>query len=744
MIKKLSVAFIWHMHQPVYTNTLTGEYLMPWVRLHAIKDYLDMLLILEEFPNIKQTFNLVPSLIDQLYDYGHNNAHDSHSRLTVTDIAKLSSEDKEFILKHFFDANYANMISPYEPYRKLYEKRYQNDQVTVDNFSDQEYSDILAWFNLAWFDPYWRTKVSELDNLYNKGCDYTLEDRKLIIELQRRIIKDIVPKYKEFLQKGQIEISTSPYYHPIIPLVVDSGCAKRSSHDIQLPASSFEYADDVKVQIKSGINKFKEIFGVAPSGIWPSEHCVSPETLELLSDLGVKWIISDEGNLAKTLGKEFVRDFYGNLQDPYDLCQAYQADINDKKIFTLFRNSVFADLIGFEYGDQDSEIAANDLYERIKTIQAKLQATPEENHIVTIAMDGENSWESYKEDGGLFLRNLYKLLSEDETLDITTVSNFLERANKPKTLNTIHSGSWINRNFNLWIGDPTKNIAWDYLHQTREDLVNFIKENKYSKEVINKAWKEIYIAEGSDWFWWYGEPNDSGHDDMFDLLFRVHLKNVYKILDEPVPDYLDIPLDLFAGTPSRCPDGIFRPSINGMIDSDDEWAKAGHIELPQGPMYQSDRLLRRIFFGYDSDNIYFRFDINQDRILNLTNEIYIYFYMLDRFGLLSPLRVRNKGNAIFPTQRYTYAYELEIPVCQGKVFSPVLSEAMEGSLWKIKSLHGVGYNYKSVLELSVPFADLDLPKGNEVHFIVVTSKAQILQEIIPQNKLLSIVRPDCI
>ncbi|EKE04398.1 MAG: hypothetical protein ACD_20C00084G0018 [uncultured bacterium] len=741
MVKKLSVAFIWHMHQPVYASTITGEYLMPWVRLHAIKDYLDMLMLLEEFPNIKQTFNLVPSLLDQLYDYSHNNVHDIHSRLTVTDVAKLSAEDKDFILKYFFDANYVNMIFPHEPYRKLYEKRFQNDHTTIDDFFDQEYADILAWFNLAWFDPYWRTKEPELEKLYNKGSNYTLEDRKLIIELQRKIIKDIVPKYKEFLKRGQIEISTSPYYHPIIPLVIDSECATRASSDIQLPASHFNFVDDVKVQMKRGMKKFKDIFGIAPAGIWPSEHCVSPEALELLSDLGVKWIVTDEGNLAKTLGKDFVRDFYGNLQDPYDLCQAYQVDINKKKIFTLFRNSALGDLIAFEYGNQESEIAANDLYERIKYIQARLQVTPVDDHIVTIAMDGENSWESYKEDGRLFLKHLYKLLSEDETLDITTVSDFIKKADEPKVLDTIHSGSWINRNFSLWIGDPTKNIAWDYLYKTREDLVKFVNENKYPKETVEKAWEEIYIAEGSDWFWWYGEPNDSGHDDMFDLLFRMHLKNVYKLLDKPVPDYLDIPLVLFAGEPSRCPDGILKPSINGVIDSDDEWAQAGYIELPQGPMYQSDRLLRRIYFGNDSDNIYFRFDVNQDRMLGLTNEIYIYFYILDRSGLLSPIRIRNKGNALFPSQRYSYAYEMEIPICQGNIFSPVLSEAIEGSLWMVKSINNIVYSYKSVLELSVPFTDIGIQQGQEVHFIVATSKTHILQEIIPQNKLLSMIRP---
>jgi len=747
MDKKLSVAFVWHMHQPTYKDCETGEYIMPWVRLHAIKDYLDMLVILEEFPKIKQTFNIVPLLIDQLNDYALNDAHDTHSRLTVTEISKLTEEDRQFILNYFFDANYTNMIEPHKPYRLLYEKRYRQNNVNTSDFTDQEYSDIMAWFNLAWFDPHWIKTIPDLKKLYTKGRNYTHEDRVKIISIQRDIIRQIIPTYKKFLKQGKIEISTSPYYHPILPILVDYNSAKRALPDIQLPASTSGFAEDARNQLISGIKKFKETFGVKPKGIWPSEQCISPEILNMMAELGVKWTITDEGILAKTINKEFIRNFKGLIEDPYDICHSYKYVSGKNSINVLFRNSVLANLIGFEYGNHEPHVAANDLYERIKTMQSTLQASPDKHHLVTIALDGENCWESYKEDGRNFLYELYTLLSEDDTLDVTTVSDYLEKLEFSKELHDIHTGSWINRNFQLWIGDPTKNLAWDYLSKTREDLIKYCSENNCDSEFLKKAWEEIYIAEGSDWFWWYGEPNDSGHDDLFDKLFRTHLQNVYRLINAPIPSYLTIPLEAFIGKPSKNPKGALTPFINGEVNSEEEWANAGCIEIPHGPVYKYDKLFDRIYFGNDKDNIYFRFDINDFNLKQMKsdlhiNEIYIYFNVNDYSKHLSHIRVRNKGESVSHLVKYPYSYELEIPICQGKILPPILSEAMESGLWKVNLSNNVNCKYKEVLEISLPFEDLEIEAGKEIHFIIAVSKANVLQEVIPQNKALILKRPE--
>jgi len=746
MKKKLSIAFVWHMHQPVYKNPLSGEYLMPWVRLHAVKDYLSMVLILDKYPKIKQTFNIVPSLIDQLNDYSNNNAKDRHLLLTETDIRDLTEDDKNFILDHFFDANYDNMIAPHEPYRKLYEKRHNLETYSINKFSEKEYSDILAWYNLIWFDSYWYKEIPELNNLYKKGTGYTLEDRKSIIQIQRDIIKSIIPKYKELFQKGQIELSTSPYYHPIVPLLVNFDSAKRANSKTQLPESSESLIDDAKKQIIKGIELFKQTFGKSPSGIWPPEQAISPETLELLASLGVKWTITDEGILAKSLDKEFVRNFHGDLEAPYELSKIYKTEADRKEIHFLCRNSVLADLIGFEYGNHDPLVAANDLYERLKNIQSKLQNSPDARHIVTIALDGENCWESYKDNGKTFLNKLYELFSEDKTLDVTTVSDYIKRKAATRILTPMYTGSWIDRSFHLWVGDATKNLAWDCLCSTRQDLMRFIKEKKYPKDIVDQAWNEIYIAEGSDWFWWYGEPNDSGQDDLFDALFRIRLQNVYRILNKPIPENLEISLYSYIGRPSRSPRGILKPLINGEFNSEDEWSNAGCIDMPQGPMFPSEMLLRRILFGNDTDNIYFRFDINSQLLTKsaqdiFNNELYIYFLVHEQCKTCSSMRIRTKGTTIYPVQKYLYSHEVEISSNRGYILPPIISESTDNGLWKIMMMHSMKYSHKTFFELSIPFDDIDVKEGQDAYFVIVTSKSQVLQTIIPQNRLLSIQRP---
>lgn len=746
MRKKLSIAFVWHMHQPVYKNSQTNEYLMPWVRLHAIKDYLNMLLILEKFPKIKQTFNLVPSLIDQLNDYSFNNAHDWHSKFMETPVENLSDEDKNFILAHCFDANYDNMIAPHEHFKRLCEKCRAQEFHNIDNFSNDEYSDILVWYNFAWFNSHWYKEIPELKQLYDKQTGYTLEDRKFIIKTQRDIIKLIVPKYKEMFLKGQIELSTSPYYHPILPLLADFNTASRCMNGTQLPDYKENLIDDAKKQILKGIDLFKETFGRNPSGIWPPEQAISPEVLEILASIGIKWTITDEGILAKSLDKEFIRNFHGDLESPYDLSKIYKTEADGKEIHFLCRNSVLADLIGFEYGNHDPLLAANDLYERLKNIQSKLQNSPDVRHIVTIALDGENCWESYKDNGNDFIHRLYELLSEDNSLDVTTVTDYIKKKAATRILTPIYTGSWIDRSFYLWIGDATKNLAWDFLCRTRDALIEFSKENDISRDLIESAWNEIYIAEGSDWFWWYGEPNDSGQDDLFDDLFRVRLQNVYKILGKPVPEHLNLSLYSHMGRPSRSPRGILTPRINGEVSSEDEWINAGCIDMPCRPMFQTEAFIRRILFGNDNDNIYFRFDINSQHLDNYSHdlfdyEIYVYFIIEELYRTCSSMRIRSKGAKLSTVQKYLYSHELEIPVNKSDIFNLTLSESMENGLWKIKATNNIKYNRDSILELSLPFEDIGVSSGQDAYFTIVTAKHQNFSSVIPQNKLLSLKRP---
>ena len=745
MKKKLSIAIIWHMHQPIYRAGKDQIYLMPWARLHAVKDYLDMLVMIDKYPNLKLNFNLVPVLLDTIYEYGYNEAHDIYSKLTITPVEELNDEEKTFIINHFFDANYQNMVLHHGAYKKLYDKRFSSDEIGINDFSAQEYSDIMAWFNLAWLDPHWRSHPIIEELASREVGNFTLKDRIAIIKCQRDIIRQIIPTYKKYQQEGKIELSTSPYYHPILPLLIDMKDAERSNPNIIQPEIESDLKEDAVFQVQSALDKFENIFGQRPNGIWPSEHCISEKTLQTLQELNVKWTISDEGVLEQSLKREFVRDFRGYLENPYDLCHAYEYQKNKKSINIIFRDAVLPNLIGFEYPNYDPEKAANDLYERIKSIHSKLQNSPDKKHLLTIAMDGENCWENYTEDGNVFLETLYKLICDDEDLETTRVSDYLESGIKTMPLKKVHPGSWINRDFMLWVGEPTKNLAWQYLDRTRQDLKEFEKEN-YDENLIKQAWQEIYICEGSDWFWWYGEPNDSGQDNIFDLLFRSRLKNVYKILNKPIPEYLDTALEDSLYNNSRYPKGeVAGFELTGYDDA--KWTNAGCIEIPAKPTMQKNRFFNKIFFEFDKNNLYLRFDVNK-YILDEQNgfkdfhQIYIYFKnenILQQMG--ANIRTINKTDSILPLLKEKYTHEVKMTFFKQFNFSAQIAEANRDNLWTIRLRNNIHHVIDDFIEIKIPFEDLGIKKGDNLQFFIIQGSLGLVDDFFPRDALLSVTRP---
>lgn len=745
--KKISIAFYWHMHQPVYQLNPYGDYLMPWVRLHGVKDYLDMLMILNDFEKTKLNFNLVPVLLDAFIDYGEEDAHDIHSRLTVTNISDLTNDDKEFILNNFFDANYSSMIFPYENYNELYQKRFAEERANICDFSDQEYSDIMAWFNLVWIDPSYKAKFPEFKKLLKKGKNYTFEDRIEIIELHRKIIRMIIPTYKEFLEKGKIEITTSPYYHPIIPILLDMKASQKNLSTVDSSLFGLNMADDAKRQTEYALNRIEELFGKRPTGMWPSEQCVSPQTLELFKELGVEWTISDEGILTNSIDFEFVRDFKGYLEDPYFLMKSYKYKTKNSDIKMIFRDSVIPNLISFEYANHDPKIAAGDLYDRIKVIQNKLQISPDEHHLLTIAMDGENCWENYTEDGVTFLKTIYSMIEEDETLETVLISDYLAKEKHHKKLEKIHSGSWINRNFQLWVGEPVKNVAWTYLKQVKEDLNSFIEKNPDHKN-IKLAQKELMIVQGSDWFWWYGEPNDSGQDHIFDYLFREHLKNVYRYLGLQPHSFFDSPLISIFTKPTRYPKNTISPKIDGREEHDDEdWMDAGCINLPDGPVLQDNKLFDKICYGSDESNFYLRLYLNKNYFQEnystnpILHQMYIYMRNCDRKQLQSPVRLINKTENISPIMREKFHNELRISMMDNRLYPMRLTKAITGDLWAMQDTKDVKMAYQKVIDVSIPFESLDISGGEKLEFFFANSNFGIKDSFSPQDILLSVQRP---
>ncbi len=720
---------------------------MPWVRLHAVKDYLDMALWAKKFEKLKLNFNFVPVLIDSIIDYGENEAHDIHSRMTVSPTENLNNEDKLFILTNFFDANYQTMILPNPEYHRLYQVVQAAGTDDVSVLTDQEYSDLMALFNLAWMDPSYKTTNADLKRLVKKGKNYTLEDRKLIIEIQREIIRKIIPSIKKLVEKNKIEITTSPYFHPILPILLDyKNIKKNASPDDELLSLKTEL--DAKLQTKMALDRIEEVFGKRPRGVWPSEQCVNGKTLEMLSNLGVEWSISDEGILANSINFEFEHDFKGYLKEPYHLLKTYQYKTKTSDIKMIFRDSTIPNLISFEYQNHNPFTTAGDLYDRIKVLQSKILSSPDKEHLLTIALDGENCWENYLEDGASFLKALYTLITEDESLETVLISEYLDKAKENKVLNKISSGSWINRNFKLWVDEPVKDLAWAYLRRVRHDFSEYVKREPLNPN-IEIARRELFIAEGSDWFWWYGEPNDSGRDNIFDFLFRTHLKNIYRCLGLDTPKYLDFPLsNLSTSKPSKYPLSLITPTIDGkfITREDDIWNSAGCIDIPDGPVLRESKLFDNIRFGNDEENFYLKLHMNKyirenADLTKRTYQMYIYLRKAGNKQALAPVRLINKTENIAPVSLEKFHNEIQIAIRNDKLQLLRLIKAVPGDMWVLEQSKKIETAYDEVLDVKIPFELLEIKAGETLEFLFVNANYGVKDFYIPNETVLTVTRP---
>lgn len=730
--KKLSVAFYWHMHQPVYE--LDGVFYMPWARLHAVKDYLDMVNILEKFPKLKLNFDVVPALIDDILQYTEQGLNDIHSTITLTPIEELDNSEKEYILNNFFNSKYETMVRKYPRYKDLSYKRYFEEKTNPQDFTDQEYSDIIALFNLSWIDPSHHNRYEGLSELIAKGENYTLEDRRKIIDIHQQIMRDIIPTYKKYIEEGRIELTTSPYYHPIMPILCDYETTTANLPETENLPVNFELKEDAHQQVRLALDKIEATLGKRPKGFWASEYCLTDEVLKLLAEEGINWTISDETILSKSIGFEFVRDFKGNLEDPYYLLKTYNYNTEDSDINIIFRDSHLPNLINFEYCNVDAKVASNDLYNKIKSVQNKLLVSPDENHLLTIALDGENCWEAYENDGNDFLESIYSKITSDDSIETVLISDYISADRNPKILTKIHPGSWINKNFNFWIGEPVKNLAWQYLCNVRNDILNILESNPEKKDAVMK---EIYIAEGSDWFWWYGEPNNSGQDNVFDFLFREHLKNTYKILGVNPPKYLDVSIIESASKQNR---------YNPYATPSAKMLYTKSINLIDGPVFHESKLFDNISYGIDNDNIYFELKLNSklDEFENKKSKIHQFcIYMRnpksDKDG--SNIRLSNKTDVVFPILKEKYHNELSITLLDNKLFPSYLSVAMPDNMWKLVDSDGLNITYNEKLNICIPFNDIGIQPGEQLDFFFVIANSGLRSAFMPKDIFISVQRP---
>jgi alpha-amylase/alpha-mannosidase (GH57 family) len=614
MAYPLHVAFLWHMHQPYYRDASTGDLALPWTRLHASKDYLHMVEVVADFPAIHATFNVVPSLVEQLEAYDVGYATDRALRVSLKE--QLSAADKEFLLSFFFSINHDRLLSRYPPYRELLRQR-QEALGDWRRFPDQYWTDLIVWFNLAWFDPGYIQRDEQLRALADKGSSFTRADVKTVTDISRRMAGPTLAAYRALAQRGQIEISTSPYYHPILPLLVDSASAHEASPGLPLPPRLFAYSEDALEQVRRALLAHERVFGLSAQGMWPSEGAVSQAVADLLArHTDLRWIASDEAILARSQGSAINRDEYGHVTNPRLLYQPYALQTAERSaasppLSILFRDRHLSDRIGFVYQHMDSRAAAEDLVHRLRRVHESLGS--DEPFVVPIILDGENCWEYYENNGDDFLRSLYGLLSQANDLKTVTISEYLTAFPPRAEIRRLAAGSWIGGDMLTWIGEPAQNEAWNSLARTRERLVSrAARDRSTSMDVIGQAWQELYVAEGSDWFWWYSSRNNP-NTDVFDSLFRGHLAEVYRNLGQAAPAWLSQPIVVQRAQQAGKPPAAFvSPPLSASLEAGHAWAQAGVMEPEKSSatMQRGETILRRLYYGYDAARLYLRIELS--------------------------------------------------------------------------------------------------------------------------------------
>jgi alpha-amylase/alpha-mannosidase (GH57 family) len=608
----LRVIVLWHQHQPFYKDLVTGEYRLPWVRMHALKDYYGMVKLLDEFPKIHQTFNIVPSLMNQIQDYVDGTAHDPFLQVAAKAAKDLTPGERQFALRYLFQANETHLIGRYPRYRELWEKYRNNGALTEraeKDFSPQDFTDLQVLSQIAWFDEFF-LEDKDVAALIQKGSGFALEDQQFVIKREQELIGKALPAHAEAAQKGLIEISTSAFYHPILPLVCDTNMGAVSTQGLPLPQERFRHPEDAREQLLRGLDLHEKVFGVRPKGVWPSEGSVSEEVLSIGHSLGVKWMATDEGVLGRTLNVSFARDGEGRVsgQAAEKLYNIHHYQNRETEMDLVFRDHTISDLVGFVYSNVPAQEAASHLIYSIKRA-AQPVLDSGRDAVLSVILDGENAWEYFPQSGREFLRRFYDGLQHDSGIEAVTVSEAIERHKTPAQLTSLVPGSWINANFNVWIGAPEDNRSWDYLSAARDFYTQVSPQ--CGEEQRKLAYEELLIAEGSDWNWWYGPEHHSANDREFDELYRKHLSNVYQALGATPPDYLSQPITGASILPAFTPQNAYiRPGITGDQVRYFEWMGAAHYVADRraGAMHGKTFLLDAVYAGIDDTNVYGRLD----------------------------------------------------------------------------------------------------------------------------------------
>ncbi len=559
----IKLVLIWHHHQPLYKIPGSDRYMMPWVRAHGVNDYPYMADLVDGYlKRGRVTFNIVPSLLIQIEDYLRGSI-DEYQRLSLKPEGELTPEERRFIIDHFFDIN-PRFVNSHPRYRELMEKK-----VRGETFTDRDILDLKVCWNLYWINVDYINSDPKLKALMEKDRNYTREDLEYVLKKHMELLESIVPKYEKLLKEGKIELITSPKYHPIIPILLEKG-----------------WESDAFGQIKSGLDYFERVFKIRPSGMWPPEEAVSMKSADLFAKAGIEWIVTDETILEKS-GVD--------TSDKRNLFRPYWLETDHGSLVVFFRDTDLSNRISFEYSQMSAEDAVEDF---INTLHEYQKLNDDGDLVVTVALDGENAWEHYPNNGNDFRKLLYERLSSDPLIELVTPSEYVKRYGVKAELKILATGSWAGGELDTWIGEKEEDQAWERLARAREVLLKVLDSLDPSTREL--ALDVLYAAEGSDWFWWYGADQDAGNNEiLFDMQFKKLLVKMYELAGysrAEIPSYLFVP-NKKPVSPDRGAVRKLDYSLDGKL-SENEKSVAFYSDEKDGG------ILRGFFVGRGDNSVY--------------------------------------------------------------------------------------------------------------------------------------------
>jgi alpha-amylase/alpha-mannosidase (GH57 family) len=532
------------MHQPDYRGPEHSDFQLPWVYLHGIKDYIDMAAHLEQNPGARAVVNFAPVLLEQLDDYVQQISAWLERGKIIKDplLAALAGpglpadeKSRRDIIRACQRANEKRLVHRFPMFRRLVHiSSLVNEHAESSIYlNDQFLVDLLVWYHLAWMGEFPRTNDIRVLSLEKKRLTYSNDDRRRLVECIGDLLSGIIDRYRRLAEEGRIELSVTPYAHPIMPLLLDIESAREAIPEISLPeATSYPGGEPrTRWHVRRGIEVFEKHFGFRPKGCWPSEGAVSGETLRILEEEGFRWAASGQQVLENSLEAELEGEPLPHnwVHAPYR--------IGKGRLNCFFRDDGLSDFIGFTYADWHADDAVSDIVKHLEIIAEHTKG--ESNRVVSIIMDGENAWEYYPRNGCFFLEAFYKRLAEHPRLRLTTFSDVLRSQRKQaRALTKLVAGSWVYGTFSTWIGNRDKNRAWDMLIEAKKVFDRAVKEGKLSESEKEVAELQLAHCEGSDWFWWFGDYNPGETVSDFERLFRHQLTHLYRILGEEPPKYL--------------------------------------------------------------------------------------------------------------------------------------------------------------------------------------------------------------